>query len=649
MKPDPHVHDPLRLLILEDRADDAALITGELRRAGLRCEPHRVETRETFLQELDDRRPDIILSDHAPPAFDGFTALEIARQHCPDVPFVFVTGALGEEFAIKTFEGGAADYVLKHHLSDLAPAVRRALDSAEERRDRHEHAAGAATPGELSRLLVENITDCALFLLDASGRVLTWNPGAERIAGYTPAEMIGRHTGELLDGAGAMAAGHRLLALAAERGHNEFDTWCRHKNGARLWMNTVVTAIRDETGALRGFAVVARDMTGRKDLVEALRRSEQRARSIFETAMDAVVLMDGTGSVREWNTAAERLFGHPREAAVGRLLHELIVPPRLHTPFRQTLERHLTGTPPTSPGRRFQATALRADGSEFPVEMAVTEAQADGSRMFTGHITDITARQHTEEGLRRKNREMERRVLQGAEQLGAAYREMETFSHSISHDLRAPLRHICGFVELLQESASGVLDAANLEYLNIIAVSAGQMSKLMDDILSYSRAGRGELRHVPVKLGNSVGEALKELRREMEGRDVRVNIAPLPEVAGDPEALRQVFVHLLSNALKFTRPRPQAVIEIFAGASDDGREQVVSLRDNGVGFDGAYAHKLFGVFQRLHPAKEFCGSGVGLAIVRRLVARQGGRTWAEGAVDRGATFHIALPKEGATP
>jgi light-regulated signal transduction histidine kinase (bacteriophytochrome) len=295
--------------------------------------------------------------------------------------------------------------------------------------------------------------------------------------------------------------------------------------------------------------------------------------------------------------------------------------------------------------QRLETIAVRADGSEFPVELAITPTKANGSPMFTGYISDITERKRAEEQVKQLNAELEQRVQKRTQQLELANKELEAFSYSVSHDLRAPLRHINGFVEILQSTAGEALDAESRGFLDTIADSARQMGKLIDDLLAFSRMGRAELRFAPVRLENIVAESLRELRQECEGRDVRWNIRPLPEVRGDSAMLRQVFINLLSNALKYTRTRDRAEIEISASETPD--EYVLSVRDNGVGFDNAYAHKLFGVFQRLHPAHEFEGTGIGLAIVRRVVARHGGRVWAEGKVDEGATFFFSLPKKAA--
>jgi signal transduction histidine kinase len=244
---------------------------------------------------------------------------------------------------------------------------------------------------------------------------------------------------------------------------------------------------------------------------------------------------------------------------------------------------------------------------------------------------DITER-------RRVAAELQRR----GELLEAANKELEAFSYSVSHDLRAPLRHIDGYASLLRKAVGDSLAEKPARYLQTISESAKQMGQLIDDLLVFSRMGRQEMLQTIVNLDQLVKTVIYDLRLDLQGREISWKIEPLPEVPGDPAMLRQVFMNLLANAVKFTSTRPIAKIEIGVERRGGG-EVVISVRDNGVGFDMQYAPKLFGVFQRLHRADEFEGTGIGLANVRRIVHRHGGRTWAQGVPDKGATFYVALP------
>lgn len=242
---------------------------------------------------------------------------------------------------------------------------------------------------------------------------------------------------------------------------------------------------------------------------------------------------------------------------------------------------------------------------------------------------------------RKTNADLEDLVTRRTRELQAATKELEAFSYSISHDLRAPLRHINAFIFLLEQSLRHNITEESRQRLQVVASAAEHLGQLVDDLLNLSRVGRQDLRKIPVSLGLLVTEARNHLSDETANRKIEWVIDELPVVQGDPIALRQVFVNLLSNALKYSAPRPVARIEVGCRKSD--REVVVYVRDNGVGFDREHASKLFGVFQRLHSEQEFEGTGIGLAIVRRIIHRHGGRVWAEGAVDQGATFYFALP------
>jgi light-regulated signal transduction histidine kinase (bacteriophytochrome) len=234
------------------------------------------------------------------------------------------------------------------------------------------------------------------------------------------------------------------------------------------------------------------------------------------------------------------------------------------------------------------------------------------------------------------------------EKLRTANEELESFSYSVSHDLRAPLRHIDGFVDLLRKQAMQKLNERENRYLNIIANSARQMGALIDDLLVFSRMSRSELRRVRVASKSLLDEAISAAQNDVNGRQIKWKIDALPEVEADPAMLRQVWVNLINNAVKYTRTRNVAEIEVGCKDGPDD-ELVFFVRDNGVGFDMQYVQKLFGVFQRLHRADEFEGTGIGLANVRRIVFRHGGRTWAEGKPDGGATFYFSLPKPKKQP
>ena len=240
------------------------------------------------------------------------------------------------------------------------------------------------------------------------------------------------------------------------------------------------------------------------------------------------------------------------------------------------------------------------------------------------------------------NATQEQRVNERTSQLEAVNKELEAFSYSVSHDLRAPLRHIDGFVDMLRKDTTQNSSASSQRYLGIISDSAKRMGTLIDDLLVFSRMGRSEMRRSSVKTDDLVAEVMSEMAKDFEGRNIEWDISPLPEVNGDRAMLKQVWVNLISNAVKYSQHRSPSKIKIGSRKNDSG-ELEFFVQDNGAGFDMAYVDKLFGVFQRLHLNEEFEGTGIGLANVRRIILRHGGKTWAEGKIDAGATFYFTLP------
>lgn len=390
------------------------------------------------------------------------------------------------------------------------------------------------------------------------------------------------------------------------------------------------------------FARIRDDMARRAAAEREVEEGRQRLEGIVASAMDPILSIDAEQRIILFNKAAEKVFRCSAASALGSQLDRFI-PERYRTAHREHVRRFGdTGQTTRAMGSSHMAlSGVRADGEEFPIDASISQVQVGGQRIFTVILRDITERRKAEEQLRQFHAELEQRVQERTAELAAANQELEAFGYTVSHDLRAPLRHVTSFVDLLDKHVGANLDEKGRRYIRTISEAGRRMANLIDDLLMLSRLGRATLSQVRVSLRQLVDDAMIQLAPEMVDRRIEWKVGELADVCGDPVLLRNVMMNLLSNALKYTRGREPAVIEVRATEQDG---QVVCLvRDNGVGFDMKFSDKLFGVFQRLHRADEFEGTGVGLASVRRIIQRHGGRTWAEGELNKGATFYFALP------
>jgi len=489
--------------------------------------------------------------------------------------------------------------------------------------------AGRRVAEERLRLLVGSVRDYAIYMVDPAGYVGSWNAGAERIKGYAPAEILGQHFARFFTpedvAAGRPAA---VLHAAATEERYEEENWRVRKDGSRFWADVVITALRDDRGKLLGFAKVTRDLTERRRAEQALRASEERFRILAATANDAILSADRHGNITYFNPGAERIFGFASDEVIGRSLTALM-PERFRDAHRTGLARYVATGEARVIGKTVELAGRRKDETEFPLELSLASWTQGAEVAFTAIIRDITARKEAEDTLRRY-----------ASQLEVANQELEAFCYSVSHDLRAPLRSLDGFSQALLDDYRDRLDDTGRDFLQRVRAASQRMGTLIDDLLSLSRVTRGEVQVEEVDLSALAAAAAADLKKTDPARDVTFAIAPHLVVRADAGLMRIVLQNLLGNAWKFTGKRSSARVEVGSMAHDGRRAFFV--RDDGAGFDMAYAAKLFGAFQRLHAAAEFPGSGIGLATVQRIIHRHGGQVWAEGAPDRGATFYFTL-------
>lgn len=476
----------------------------------------------------------------------------------------------------------------------------------------------------------------AIITKSLDGVILTWNRGAEGLFGYTTDEIIGQPVDRLVPQ--ELREEERKLRHRALSGTSveQFETQRQHKAGRRIEVSISMSPIRDESGAIVATAQTMRDISFRKQAEEALKASEERFRTLTTAIPQLIWASRPDGA---WEYVGEQWLaytGTTIEENLGSGWLSVIHPEdvsRVDQAWKEAVESGL------SFGAEYRLRA--ADRSyRWHLSRGIPQRDTQGQiiRWF-GTSTDISSQKDNEASLARINSLLEAK----SEAFAAANKELEAFSYSVSHDLRAPLRTMTGFAQALIEDYGAVLEPEAQRYLTTISNGARQMGRLIDDLLSFSRLSRQGLVMNPISIAELVQEVRDELARDQSDRTVEWDIADLPTCQGDRTTIKLVLANLLGNALKYTRPRNIAQIQI-GWMADEQQSKVcrIFVKDNGVGFDMRYADKLFTVFQRLHRAEEFEGTGVGLAIVQRIVHRHGGRVWADGQPGEGATFWFTL-------
>lgn len=376
-------------------------------------------------------------------------------------------------------------------------------------------------------------------------------------------------------------------------------------------------------GVLLSILVIHRIRTG----IRQQQLNEEKFRALLDAAPDATVIVDESGLIKMVNHQTENLFGYRRNELIGKPV-EILMPASLKGAHEMHRNSYMKAARVRSMGEGLELNAVKKNGVSFPVEISLSPIRTQEGMMVSASVRDITNRKTLETELKKTNA------------------ELEAFTYSVSHDLRAPLRGIIGFTTILEEDYASKLDDEARRITGIIKENTEKMGHLIDDLLAFSRMGKQELMKTELLTDKVIDEVIAELTTQNSSRttgQITWNIGPLPPVFADKNTLRQVWINLLSNAIKYSSTRSQPIIAI-----DTYRENnfiVFRIKDNGVGFDAQYSSKLFKVFQRLHSPEEFEGTGVGLALVEKVISRHGGRVWAEGRVGEGATFYFSLPDQ----
>ncbi len=467
--------------------------------------------------------------------------------------------------------------------------------------------------------------------MDAKGRIIEWNRQAESTFGWTSQEALGRLLADTIIPSRYREAHQKGLSLFVDTGaakvfNQRLELAAVHRDGREFPVELTIWPLRE--GPVFRFYAFVHDISDRKRAEDAA----SRLGAIVSVSDDAILSKDLDGIIQTWNRGAERLYGWTAEEAIGRSVM-MLSDPQQPQDIPEILKRIRQGEHVL----QHDTVRMTKDGNHVQVSVTVSPI-LDSSGCITGASViarDISERKRAEETLAQKSRELE-----------SANRELEAFSYSVSHDLRAPLRNIVGFSGVLLEEHAASMNPEGRRLLGVVAGYGAKMGRLIDDLLAFSRLGRKPMTSQEIDMAQLAQAVGTELCAQVPQRTLNLVVKDLPAVRGDPGLIRQVWVNLLSNALKYTRPRQKAEIEVTGELhAGEARYQV---RDNGVGFDMRYADNLFKVFQRLHSEAAFEGTGVGLALTQRIVSRHGGSVWADGKVDQGATFGFSLPLQEDT-
>jgi PAS domain S-box-containing protein len=510
--------------------------------------------------------------------------------------------------------------------------------------------------------LVESAGD-AIIAKSLDGTMTTWNKGAQRLFGYTSEEMLGKNISVLIPKGQKKEETSTLATLQRGKSFLDYETRRRRKDGSLVDISQTVSPILNSHGSVIGASNIARDITGRKRAEAELLRSQERLQLAQQMASVGSFEWNIEANVYLWSDEIQALYG-VKPGTFGGTVEDWAK--RVHPEDLAKAQEGLMGA--LKEGHfSSQWRAIWPDGSVRWLR-ALARVFFDGQRRpmrMVGVNIDVTERKQAEDEILRLNASLESRViarvgelassradleisnknlLHKVDELRELNKELEAFSYSASHDLRAPLRAIEGFSRILLEDHPGLLDEEGRRIANVIITNSRRMSELIDNLLAFSRLGRQQMVRLPVDLKVLAQDTYQEALTETTGRDIRLQLGELPPANGDAAMLRQVFANLFQNAIKFTRPRDVAMIEV--GGRSQGGENLYWVRDNGVGFNMKYVDRLFGVFQRLHRLDEFEGTGIGLALIQRIIHRHGGRVWGEGKQNEGATIYFTIP-EGA--
>lgn len=499
---------------------------------------------------------------------------------------------------------------------------------------------------ERYRLMVEGVKEYAIFMLDTTGHIVSWNDGAKRLKGYNANEIIGKHfsifyTAEDLES----KKPERELKIAIATGKYEEEGWRIKKNGSLFWANVVITALFNEQNKHIGFSKVTRDLTDRRDNEEHLRQSEERYRALVEQLNDyGIFMLDEKGRIVSWNEGAKRINGYKADEIIGKYF-SIFYPEEDILNGKPTHELKVARTE----GKyEEEGWRLRKDGSRFWSSVVITAVyNNDGTHIGFSKVTrDLTERKEAERALKHsfeQYRQLAGELKEANTELQYANQELEQFTSIVSHDLQEPVRTIKSFLQLIDlKMSQGQYDDLKT-YIGKSINAANRMRELIQNLLHYSQLAKNEVVVEKIVVLDVVNEAIQNLKMAVENSRAQITIeSDVEEIEGDRVQLVQLIQNLLSNALKFTKDEyPKVVVR----CREEGDHVKFSVTDNGIGIAEGDMEKVFEIFRRLHTKKEYPGTGIGLAICKKIVDRHHGRIWPESEPGKGTTFYFTLNEE----
>jgi len=475
--------------------------------------------------------------------------------------------------------------------------------------------------------LVTSSTD-AIMSKTPDGIVTTWNPAAERMFGYTEREMRGRPMALLIPPDRADEETHILAKIRNGESVEHFETIRRRKNGELFPISVTISPIKDTAGTIIGASKIARDISGRKAAEMHLAQIEGRYRGLMEAAPDAMVVVNQSGEIVLLNVQAEKQFGYSRDELLGQKVTNIIPMGFAERLIADDL-RSAEDASAQQIGTGIELVAQRKDGSEFPIEIMLSPLESAEGTLVTAAIRDISVRKKAAVVLQQK-----------VDELNRSNEELGQFAYVASHDLQEPLRMVGSYTQLLARRYKGKLGTDADEFIAFAVDGASRMQRLIQDLLAYSRVGSKGRDLLETSSEDALQQALVNLRGAVEASNAVVTHDPLPAVLADEMQLIQLFQNLVGNAIKYQRP---GVPHVHVSAvRNGGKTWDFSIKDNGLGIDPQYFEMIFGMFQRLHKRDEFSGTGIGLAICKKIVERHGGSISVKSQPGEGSTFHFAL-------